>query len=43
MVVQGCVHKLIIKNVTGEDEAEYSMSARGSKTTASLFVEGKTC
>ena len=41
MVSEVRVHKLIIKNVTGEDMAEFTAVARGKTSTANLIVEGE--
>lgn len=40
MVVDGTVHKLVITDVDGEDEGDYSIVARGKKSEGELIVEG---
>lgn len=39
MVVDGTVHKLVITDVDGEDEGDYSIVARGKKSEGELIVE----
>ena len=41
MIDEGTVHKLEISDVDGEDEGKYSVIAKGQKSEASLFVEGR--
>lgn len=41
IIVDGCVHKLIIKGVKPEDVADYSMTVKDKTTKAALSVEGK--
>lgn len=41
MMDEGAVHKLEVKDIDGEDEGLYSVIAKGQKSEASLFVEGK--
>lgn len=40
MIVDGCVHRLIIHDINSNDETEYSIVARGKKSAAELFIEG---
>ena len=41
LVVDGCVHRLTIRNTTLEDEAEYTVKLTDDITTkATLWVEG---
>ena len=43
VVVDGCVHRLTIRNATLEDEAEYTVKLTDDiSTKATLWVEGKT-
>ncbi|CAH1802739.1 unnamed protein product, partial [Owenia fusiformis] len=39
IIAEGRVHRLIVKNVNGDDEADFHVTARGKKSTAGLFIE----
>ncbi|XP_046554801.1 titin-like [Haliotis rubra] len=39
IIHDGCVHRLIISDVTEKDEAEYSIHAKSKRSDAGLFVE----
>lgn len=41
MVVDGIVYKLVIIDVDGEDEGDYSIVVRGKKLEGEFIVEGK--
>lgn len=40
MVVDGIVYKLVIIDVDGEDEGDYSIVVRGKKLEGEFIVEG---
>ena len=40
-VVEGPTHRLVISDVDGEDEGDYSIVVRGKKSEGELIVEGK--
>ena len=41
ITVDGTVHRLVVKDVTDKDEADFTAVARDKSTTAALFVEGR--
>lgn len=41
-VVEGPTHRLVISDVDGEDEGDYSIVVRGKKSEGELIVEGNT-
>ena len=41
MIDEGTIYKLVISDVDGEDEGKYAVIAKGQKSEASVFVEGR--
>ena len=41
MISEGVVHKLLIKDSTLDDEAEYTVEIGDASSSATVFVEGK--
>ena len=39
--VDGCVHKLIVKDICEKDEKEYFITAKNNKCSANLEIHGK--
>ena len=39
-VVEGRVHRLVIKDVEGKDEGKYTIIAKNNKSSASLSING---
>ena len=39
--VDGAVHRLIVREVTGADVAQYTAVARGKTSTAKLIIQGE--
>ena len=43
ITAEGGVHRLVVKNVTGDDEDDYSVQFGEVTSAAKLFVKGKFC